>query len=154
MDTGIINKYGNQVRVRVCGLCWRGDDLLLVEHSGLTENGFWAPPGGGIEHGERVQDALRREFLEETGLNVVPGKFAFACEYVKDPLHAIELFFTVSETGGNLQTGSDPELQIIKQVRFVNQAELASIPPDSLHGLFRLAHTKDGIRRLSGFYSI
>lgn len=45
-------------------------DVLLVRFifPGLT---FWAPPGGGIEHGETWQDALLRELAEETGLNGV-----------------------------------------------------------------------------------
>src|SRR5438477_5245842 len=34
------------------------------------EEGIWRPPGGGIKPGERFEDGVRREALEETGLEV------------------------------------------------------------------------------------
>lgn len=39
--------------------------LLLMKRS---DNGCWGPPGGATEPGERVEDAAKRETLEETGL--------------------------------------------------------------------------------------
>lgn len=44
----------------------KGEILLVKDaHSHL-----WGFPGGGVEDGETHHDALRREFLEETGLRV------------------------------------------------------------------------------------
>ena len=37
------------------------------------DNGHWEPPGGILEHGETIEDGLRREVYEETGLKVEPG---------------------------------------------------------------------------------
>lgn len=43
------------------------DRLLLMKRS---DNGCWGPPGGSTEPGERVEQAAKRETLEETGLEV------------------------------------------------------------------------------------
>ena len=41
--------------------------LLLMKRS---DSGCWGPPGGAVEPGEVIEDAARREALEETGLRV------------------------------------------------------------------------------------
>ena len=154
MDGEIVKIYGNRLRVRVCGLCWEGDSLLLANHSAVGSNDLWLPPGGGLEYGETIEKALKREFLEETGLEVSQLDFAFGCEFIKEPLHALELFFNVVKNGGTLKTGYDPELQIIQGVRFFAEEEFNGFPHDELHGIFRIARTPNGLRKLSGFYSI
>ena len=61
--------FGNQIRVRVCGILINQEGILLVNHSGLNESGdWWTPPGGGLIFGESLEEALIREFKEETGL--------------------------------------------------------------------------------------
>jgi 8-oxo-dGTP diphosphatase len=154
MDAEIVKIYGNRLRVRVCGLCWESDKLLLVNHSLLSGNTLWSPPGGGLEYGETIEMAIRREFSEETGLDVGRPSFAFGCEFVKEPLHALELFFNVVIQGGRLKAGYDPELQLIQDVRFFSESELAALPADELHGIFRVARTPNELRKLTGFYSI
>ena len=154
MDPGIESIYGNRLRVRVCGLCWQDDGLLMVRHRGLSSGDFWAPPGGGLEFGESVADCLQKEFREETGLHIITGRFLFGCEFLQRPLHAIELYFEVSRTGGSLIKGDDPELSIIKEVRFMSEAEVAAIPPSSLHSLFRLVSSAKQLNTLTGFFRI
>ena len=154
MDDEIAQIYGKRVRVRVCGLCWDGDKILMANHRLESDTDLWLPPGGGVEYGETLEMALKREFLEETGLEIAPLKFAFGCEFIKQPLHALELFFNVKRTGGTLKSGYDPELQIIQDVRFFSEKELNGLSRDELHGIFRMAGAPNELRKLSGFYSI
>lgn len=154
MDAKISETYGHKVRVRACGLCWQGDRLLLVNHKMLRQGDFWTPPGGGVEVGESLEEALKREYREETGLFVDAPQFRFGCEFIQPPLHAIELFFEVTQTGGELKAGHDPELQLIADAKFMTPAEIQRLPAVALHGIFRLARTADDLRRLSGFYRI
>ncbi|HYG17715.1 MAG TPA: NUDIX hydrolase [Ohtaekwangia sp.] len=154
MDSEIAKTYGNQVRVRVCGLCRENDRLLMVNHRRITPTDFWAPPGGGVDFGQSVPETLKREFLEETHLEIAVGTFAFGCEYINAPIHSIELFFEVHKTSGNLRTGHDPELQIISDVAFLSPAEIRSMSPDILHGIFRRYTETAQLKDLRGFYRI
>lgn len=154
MDPRIDSVYGNRLRVRVCGLYWRDDRLLMVRHKGLSNGDFWAPPGGGLEFGESAADCLQKEFREETGLQVTTGRFLFGCEFIQNPLHAIELYFEVTGTGGLLKKGDDPELPIIEEVRFMTTTEIAALPAESRHGIFRLVSSANQLKTLTGFFRI
>ncbi|MGB3618089.1 MAG: NUDIX domain-containing protein, partial [Catalinimonas sp.] len=128
------------MRLRVGGICVRNDAVLLVRHDGLgPKNTLWAPPGGGVAFGESLPDALRREVREETHLHTTPGDFLFGHEYVRPPLHAVELFFEM-RADGEPRLGHDPEMradvQIIREVRFVPFAHITAADPDRYHHLF------------------
>lgn len=137
----VIEQFGNSVRVRVCGLCIESEKILLVNHRSLNKKGvFWAPPGGGMEFGQSAEENLKREFLEETGLKIEVEEFLFVHEYLKPPLHAIELMFKVKRLGGTLKIGADPELeddeQIIENVKFMPFAEIIKLGKDNIHQIF------------------
>jgi 8-oxo-dGTP diphosphatase len=54
----------------VGALIFEGDAILLVERAGEPLKGYWSLPGGLVESGELIEDAVRREVREETGLLV------------------------------------------------------------------------------------
>jgi 8-oxo-dGTP diphosphatase len=154
MDQEVVKIYGNRVRARVCGLCWKEDSLLMANHSALNDGDFWAPPGGGIEFGKSAQAWLAQEFLEETNLNIAVKNFAFGCEYVHPPLHAIELFYDVEPKSGSLRIGADPELQIIKDVQYMSFNQIKNLPPEQVHGLFKMVTSASELKNLRGFFPI
>ncbi|MGE0772438.1 MAG: NUDIX domain-containing protein [Cyclobacteriaceae bacterium] len=158
MSDVVQSLYGKRQRTRVCGICTRQDQILLVNHIGLRQGDFWAPPGGGIQLMEPAEHALAREIREETNLEVEVNEFLFACEYIKAPLHAIELFFRVSTKAGTLQKGSDPEMkpdeQLIKSVRWIPWVELEKMPVDQLHGAFKKVAKPVQILGLRGYFKL
>ena len=46
--------------------------ILLVERGKEPLKGFWSIPGGIVETGEKLEEGIRREVAEETGLDVEP----------------------------------------------------------------------------------
>lgn len=153
MKQEIKNRYGDRVRVRACGLCWKDDSLLLINHKHLGPNNFWSPPGGGIELFETAEHCLTREFLEETGLGIKVNKFLFASEYIQNPLHAIELFFDVSILNGTLSLGHDPEtsLKVINELSFKSFYNIQSLPIEERHSIFSHCQHPADLRNLCGY---
>ena len=157
MENEVHAYYGNKIRIRICGLCIVEENLLLVNHSAITQTNFWAPPGGGLNFGESSEDCLKREYLEETGLTVEVGNFLFACELIKHPLHAVELFFKVNPVSTQLIAGKDPEPgspDIIKGVSFKSWKEIQGIPSNEIHGIFRYADHPSKVELLSGYFRL
>ena len=68
--------------------------LLLVQRGGSGAGaGRWAVPGGRVEAGERVRDAVTRELHEETGLRGRCGDLVGWVERVDDGAHYVILSF-------------------------------------------------------------
>ncbi len=56
--------------VSVGAVVWRGDDVLLIRRARAPFQGQWSIPGGKVEYGETLEDALLREVREETGVEI------------------------------------------------------------------------------------
>ena len=69
------------------------------------------PPGGALELGESLEDALIREMREETELEVRVGRLLWVHEFLGKPFHAVEFYFRCHIIGGQLKLGGDPELE-------------------------------------------
>ena len=144
------DNYRHKLRVRVCGILVENDRLLLVRlRSPVTGKIVWMPPGGGLEFGEDIESCLVREFHEETGLHIELDEFQFVNELIEPPYHAIELYYRVVRTGGQLRLGSDPEhradSQLLQEVRWVPLLELSqlSLAPAKLREHFGISKSDD-----------
>jgi 8-oxo-dGTP diphosphatase len=128
----------------VTGLVRSGDTLLMIEQAGPGEEPVWSVPGGRVEPGELVAEALVRELREETGVRVLaPGRLGFSVQVDQrqDGWFATVFSFDVSEWEGELAV-DDPD-------GFVRQA--AWVPfPEALDRLERISWHRLTARYLRG----
>lgn len=67
--------------VRIYGLLFDEQNRLLVSDEFIRGHYFTKLPGGGLEIGEGTRDCLKREFKEETGLEVLIGKHIYTTDF-------------------------------------------------------------------------
>ena len=102
-----------KTRVIVCALISKDDKYLFIKQnkSGGAYPNTLHIPGGGIDEGEDVDLAVRREIFEETGVrvkNLVRYNFdADVVEYKGNPTHLIFLQYTCEWDFGDAVAGSD-----------------------------------------------
>ena len=142
MTDEYLQQFRNHIRPRVCGILIENNKILLLKHIGIGEAGLlWLPPGGGINFGESLKQALHREFKEETGLTIKVNQLYTVHEFIQPPLHAIEFFFDVERLGGELLLGNDPELppeqQLSQDVACFSYEELRALPSQHYHRIFQ-----------------
>ena len=157
MKKEIAEKFGDVLRIRVCGILTNDMGVLMVKHDGLSSAGyFWAPPGGGMSFGQSAESCLKREFQEETGLEIAVDNLLFVNEFYENPFHAVELFFRVRKLGGSLKIGHDPELnqaqQIINDVRFFTQKDIQDERGPQLHTIFHQISVPSQLLNLKGYF--
>ena len=101
--------------VGVGGVVTRDGRALIIRRGHEPRKGEWSLPGGLVELGERLIDAVRREIAEETGLDVEVGPMVETFDRVhRDPEGRVRFHFVIVDylcvaPGGEPVAGSDAE---------------------------------------------
>lgn len=116
------------MHLRVTGVVIEDDRILLLsQDTGAGRS--WSLPGGKVEEGETLADALVREVREETGLDVEPGRLLYVCDYLPgDGAHVVHLTFEARRAGGKVgDVVAGLDTRPIRGAEFVRLAELSSL---------------------------
>ncbi len=111
------------------GLVWDGPKILITRRPpGIHMEGFWEFPGGKKEHEENLEQCLRRELMEELGLEVkVREQFARAIHEYEDRI--VDLYVFNCDIVSGRATGKESQ-----EIRWVRPEELNKYcfpPPDA-----------------------
>lgn len=93
-----MSELPGRVEVAVGAVALRGKEILLVRRGRGTAVGEWSLPGGRVQFGEGLKEALAREVREETGVEVRVGRFLGWAERIgtdPGPYHYVILDFAV-----------------------------------------------------------
>lgn len=97
----------------VGAVVFRGDEVLLIQRGKPPLEGWWTLPGGLVESGERLESAVVREVLEETGLLVRPTAIAAVFERIMPDIdgrteyHYVIIDYLCEHLSGTLEAASD-----------------------------------------------
>jgi 8-oxo-dGTP diphosphatase len=91
-----------------------------------TEGGKWEFPGGKIEPREDPRSCMRRELLEELGIQVEVGSILEVVSTVQEPRHILIIYFECRIIGGEIKAIECQEF------RWVSPEEIAGlVKPES-----------------------
>lgn len=98
-----------QLTVRVYGILSDKNKRILLSDEFIRGNYFTKFPGGGLELGEGTRDCLKREFKEETDLDIIVGDHIYTTDYFQ-------------------QSAFNPNDQIISIYYFVEAKDISKLP--------------------------
>ncbi len=143
------------IRIRVAAIILnKKKEVLLVNHQKKRKS-YWLFPGGGVEYGEKIEDALKRELKEELSLEMHKiSNFVFCHEsiYPDKSRHIFNVYFKV-KIKNNLKFFVKPD-KVLTNAKFFGVAEFKRLLfyPDIKDDITNL--WKDNFSHPAGFIKV
>ena len=118
-----MNNYNFQIRVT--GILIENRKLLLVKQK-VNSNREWSLPGGHVEAGEKLDEAIIREVFEETGINTKVEKLLYLCDKTDSTPPILHITFLLNKIDGEITLPTNEfDENPISDVRYVDFFELS-----------------------------
>lgn len=98
--------------------------VLLVRRGHEPLKGRWTIPGGMVEVGEELRDAVQRELKEETGLDVEPGCLIEVFDRIQRAGRRVRYHFVIADYLCRLKSGKLRPASDVLDARWVDPREL------------------------------
>jgi 8-oxo-dGTP diphosphatase len=121
--------------------------VLLVRRGHEPLKGCWTIPGGMVEVGEELREAVQRELKEETGLDVEPGKLIETFDRIQRAGRRVRYHFVIADYLCRLKSGKLRPASDVLDARWVSPRELGQFDlTEKAHSVvlnaFRLARRR------------
>jgi 8-oxo-dGTP diphosphatase len=129
----IKREYPDAPLVAVGALIIDQDKILLVKRKNEPGQGLWSIPGGVVELGERVEDAVKREVKEETGMTIKVERLLTTIDrIVKDregrvQFHYVIIDYLACTSKGTLRASTDAE-----EAKWIHLDDVKNLPATSV----------------------
>ena len=130
--------YPDRPYLAVSAAIVRAGNILVVRRAKLPAQGVYTFPGGVVEAGETLIEALRREIAEETALTIEPVALAGHREFiVRDEGKRVARHFVILAFSARWLAGEPVPSDEIAEARWVSLQELQALP--TTEGLAEIA---------------
>ncbi len=104
-------RYSKNARIRVAAILVEDGKILLIAHK-KGKHTYWLLPGGGVEYGESLDAALKRELKEELGIDIRVDDIAMVSDSIEPggKRHIINITFWGEYEDGEFSLGREKRL--------------------------------------------
>ena len=120
--------YPQYPMVGVAALILNEGRMLLVKRSKEPSKGLWSIPGGRLELGETIEQAVKREVLEECGVQIDIVRVIEVMDNIQhDDAGKVNYHFVLIDMLANYLSGEPKAQSDAEECRWVTSAELAKL---------------------------
>jgi len=128
MNTELARTYPARPYLAVSAAIFRNGQVLIVRRARPPANGLYTLPGGGVELGETLEEAVVREVREETGLTIAPIALAGYRQAIgRDDAGRIERHFVILPFAARWICGEIALNDELAEAHWLSPAELSGL---------------------------
>jgi 8-oxo-dGTP diphosphatase len=117
-------EYPQRPIVAVGGIIFHEDTVLLVKRNREPAMGQWSLPGGAVELGERLEEALKREIREEVSIKIeIGGLVRLLDRVLHDKKGEVRFHYVIADYWGWRVSGQPHAASDVSEARFVSLKE-------------------------------